>query len=479
MKKLLILCYLVYLSNIINAQEIKYSLGIDNSFSSEKKLPFWMVNNKYGVIRDQNNSMLSAGIFKERTDSIFDYSFGLDAFQQLYDNISTSSLINQYYVKLNHKKWHLLLGAKNPDLYYDGLSMSNDNIVMTGNARPYPKIEIGTSDYIPVPFTNNNVFVKGVFSNGWMLDNRAVEDVMVHHKNAYIRFGKKKGLSFEFGVEHYAQWGGKSAKYGKLDSGLSAFMKILVADSGDDQKIMNEYDNALGNHIGQNQLKVNYNTKKLQATFYMRNMFEDRSQDIGKLFRNHKDIQDINYGFYFKFKNQKIVKSVLAEFYSTMDQGNLGDDGPYYIGYDSNFNNGIYSSGWSNYKRGFGIPLNSPTSISADNSIHFKNTTFKAFNFGITGEYKEFKYLLKYTYHRNYGQVSNTVVGKPTNSTLKPKRIYSVDPAENQNYMLFNLQLPDFKLPFKIITSIAADFGDISENYGFGIKLVKTGVFDF
>ena len=477
MKHILFLTFFFLIISFSKSQEIKYKLNSQTTISDKKQLPFWLVNNKNGVIEDTNNSLLEAFVYKERTDSVFDYTFGADTYSS-YFNDKFKSIINQYYLDINYKKWFVSFGAKNPTVYYDNLSMSGDNIVMTGNARPYPKIEFGSSDYLEVPFTKGKLFVKGVFSNGWMLDTRYVEDVMIHHKNAYIRYGKEKGFSVEFGLEHYAQWGGTSPKLGKMPSGIKDFARIILAKEGTDKNVMTEYENALGNHIGQNQLKFNYNTNKFNSTFFIRNMFEDRSQDIRKIYKSPDDLTDLNYGLYIKFKEIKTISSIMLEYYSTMKQGNLGfHSAGITVGYDHNFNNGVYASGWSNYNRGFGIPLNSPTHFREDNSIYFANTTFKAFNIGIQGEYKKYQYMFKYTYHKNYGQVKNVAEGKPYKPDMYKKRYYTVDPAEHQNYFLFKVILPEYNLPFRVSSSLGYDLGDISKNFGFSISIFKQGIF--
>jgi len=482
---LIIITSLLFTSVYAQLDSIKYKVEAITSVSSADKLPFWLVSNKNGIIPEKRSDLLYVNLFKDYSSSNdysgFDYSFGIDAATSY--QYSSRALINQYYASLKYKKFKLLAGAKNVDVLYDGLSFVNNSIVMAGNARPYPKIEIGSIGYLEVPYTNGWLSVKGVFSNGWMLDDRYVKDVMVHHKNAYLRIGKEKGFSFELGVEHYAQWGGVSPNIEgqvnkKMPSDLDAFLRVLVAKEGG--TYYNDMENALGNHIGQNKIQFNYNTEKYQATFFMRNMFEDRSQYFMKLFyKGITDIKDINYGLYFNIKNANILNSFIIEYYSTMSQGNIGHHSANtVVGYDSNFNNGIYSSGWTNYGRGFGIPLNSPTNILNNHRIRFSNTAFKAFNFGLQGEYIGLRYKFKATYQHNYGSITDGNQGRPFEEGMTEERIYSFNPPQHQQHYYLELMLPEGKLPFDIYTSLGLDIGEMyDDNFGMMVRIARKGNF--
>ena len=478
------------LSTSAKSQDVKYTFEAIQTLGKNKQTPFWLISNKNGLITNHTGSFLYLGFNKDYSNKKFDWTFGLDAaYSSQYEK---NALVNQYYIALKHRKIHLFLGAKNPEVSYDNLSFTNGNLIMSGNARPYPKIEIGTNKYLNVPYTNGWFSVKGVLSNGWLVDDRYVKNVNVHHKNFYLRLGKEKGFSFEFGIDHYAQWAGTSPVYGKLESGLKNFAKVFVADPGavlknpDGSDNVNESANSLGNHIGQNQLKLNYNKPNYSLTFFMKNMFEDRSGEI----RKFKNIRDINYGIFVKLKNVKIVNSILVEYYSTMHQGNPEiTESKGVIGYDSYFNNGIYRTGWSNYQRGFGIPLIAPTAIGNDNSIRFANTTIKAFNIGLMGRLDWMQYKFKFTTYKNYGQVY-PVVEDPNNpgqalkdykhldvEDIKILRRYSVDPAQHQQHYYLELLFPENKLPFDIFASIAYDTGDMyTENLGCMLKISKRGL---
>jgi hypothetical protein len=475
--------FLLSSSGFAQINSIKYKVETITSISSNDNLPFWLVNNRNGLIPDKRSDLLYIGFNKDYSTSkksiALDYSFGFDAATSYqYDK---KALINQYFASVKYGKIQLFVGAKNTDVLYDGLSFVNNSIIMAGNARNYPKIEISSTDYLNVPFTKGWLAVKGKFSNGWLIDDRYCSEVMLHHKNAYLRIGKEKGFSFELGVEHYAQWGGISpmlegVKNRKMPSNLDAFLRVLIAKEGG--TYYNDMENSLGNHVGQNEIKFNYNTDNFDATFYMRNMFEDSSQYFLKLFyKSIRDIKDINYGLYVKIHNTKIIKSFLVEYYSTMMQGNTGSHSSgTLVGYDSNFNNSIYASGWSNYGRGFGIPLNSPTNISADNRIHFGNTAFRAFNIGVNGEFKNIRYKFKATYDFNYGSVHDRNEGKKAEEWMSEDRWYTIDPAQFQQHYLLELMMPEGKLPFDISTIFALDNGDMyDDNFGMMIKISKTG----
>ncbi|MCZ4696334.1 capsule assembly Wzi family protein [Ancylomarina euxinus] len=473
----LLLCFSA--TTVAQKKEIQYKVEASAQASSESTLPFWLVSNRNGIIPDKKSERLYLGFNKNyNRNEVFDWTLGADA--AISSGFHKTALVNQYYIGLKYTKIKLFLGAKNPEIDLDGLSFTNGNLIMAGNARPYPKIEIGSIDYINVPYTNGWLGVKAVLSNGWLLDDRYVSHVNLHHKNFFIRFGKEKGFSLEAGIDHYVQWTGISPVYGQLEGGLKAFAKILIAKEGavlttsNGGTSRNEADNSLGNHIGQNQVKLNYNLNKFSVSFFMKNMFEDRSGEVRKIY----NVRDIYYGLHLKLHQIKIVKSILVEYYSSLHQGSdeIAPDGSV-CGYDSYFNNSIYRSGWSNYHRGFGLPLNSPSTINDDNSIYFLNTSMKAFNFGFTGAYKKLQYLFKATMYKNYGQVYPVVNDKslPIEDWTVRKE-FTVDPQEYQKHFLLELSLPQNKIPFDISASFAYDSGDIyKENFGLMLKISRTG----
>lgn len=482
MKRLLLLTIVCacYFSAVAQMDSIKYKLDVMTSISTTNKLPFWLVSNRNGILPEKRSDLLYMSLFKDYTKSkTFDYSFGIDAATSM--QYTDYALINQYYASVKYSKFQLLIGAKNPEILYNGLSFVDNSIIMAGNARAYPKIEFSSMGYLEVPYTHGWISVKGVFSNGWMLDDRYVKDVMLHHKNAYLRIGKEEGFSFELGLEHYAQWGGISPeiegkKNFKMPSDLDAFLKVLIAKEGGTYH--NDMENSLGNHIGQNEIKFNYNTESYKTTFYMRNMYEDKSQAFKKLFyKGIADIKDINYGLFIEMRKCKLVKSFLVEYYSTMKQGNIGHHSAnVVVGYDYNFSNSVYKSGWSNYGRGFGIALNSPTSFNSNGSIGFANTAFRAFNIGVQGEIKGINYKFKATYNRNYGTLTDRNEGKPYKEGMTEDRVYSYETPQEQQHYLLELMMPEGKLPFDIYTSFGLDLGDMyDDNFGLMIKLSKTG----
>ncbi|RXQ94468.1 hypothetical protein EO244_09300 [Ancylomarina salipaludis] len=478
----LIICALLFvsISSFSQKKELNYEVGTSVALSSKSSLPFWLVSNQHGIAPNKNGEQIYLGLNKDYTKKTgYDWTAGLDAaFSSTY---SQYALINQYYLAVKRNKIQLFVGAKNPELELDGLSFTNGNLIMSGNARPYPKIEIGTTEYLNVPFTKGWVATKAVLSNGWLIDDRYVNHVNLHHKNFFLRFGKDKGLSLEVGIDHYAQWAGTSPTYGKLQGGFKTFAKVFVAKNGDlltskDGGTSNiEADNSLGNHVGQNQAKLNYKSNQFNLTFFMKNMFEDKSGEVRKIY----NVRDIYYGLHLQLHKVKIINAFLLEYYSSLDQGSVEITPTLnVIGFDSYFNHSLYRSGWSNYQRGVGIPLISPTTIKPDNSISFANTTIKAFNVGLSGQYQGLKYLFKATMYKNYGQVYPVVEdrNKPVEEWVILRK-YTVDPQEYQKHFLLELSLPQNKIPFDIQASIAYDTGDIyKNNLGFMLKLSRTGI---
>ena len=119
-----------------------------------------------------------------------------------------------------------------------------------------------------------------------MIDDRyAGNRTRLHHKMLDIRFTIIPQLSIEAGLDHYAQWGGETEKDGKLPTSFKDYARVVLIKAGGGDAPENEI-NKLGNHIGNEFLKIRYNNERWGAEFYYDHIFEDGS---GEKFRNRPD----------------------------------------------------------------------------------------------------------------------------------------------------------------------------------------------
>lgn len=482
---LLLFCALslVSFSSFSQKKELKYEVGTSAQISSASTLPFWLVSNKNGIVPDENSGLLHFKLFSDfnKADSKFDFSYGASIIGSQANK--SEIFFDELYTSLKWKKISADLGIKHRKTKYDGLSVTNGNLLFSGNARSYPELSVGIKEYTPVPFTNNWLSVKGVFANGVLLDNRYVDNANVHHKNAFLRVGKEKGFSLTVGIDHYAQWGGKSPRWGNL-GGFRAFKEAVLVQSADQafvdsegKESINDSYNKSGNHLGQNTFEFAYSNDKLLSSLSFKNIYEDKSGD----FRHLPDVKDWNISFYLKFKNQKFISSFIYEYYTSKDQGGFIIRPDHLIepkiGFDSYFNNGIYKSGWTNFNRTIGLPLFS-TRIVDEIAQGSDNNAITAHHFGLKGSFSGFKYKAMMTYSKNYGTLKLINDGKG-NKQENYSKGYSFPKALSQQSYMLEISLPKFnKIPFLISTQFALDTGEyLPENFGFQISLTYQGIF--
>lgn len=470
------------ISSVAQKKDLKYEIKTSGAFSSKSTLPFWLISNQHGIIPDENNGLLFLKLESDFTPSKAGFDFSYAASLVGSQGNKSELFFNELYASLKWKTITFDLGIKHDKTKYDDIAMSNGNLLFSGNSRSYPKLSIEIKDYVSVPYTNDWLAVKGVFSNGIFLDDRYVDKANVHHKNAFLRIGKEQGLSFAMGLDHYAQWGGTSPKWGNL-GGFNAFKEAVLIQSGkvlidkNGNESISESHNKSGNHIGQHSFELTYTNNKISSSLALKNIYEDKSGD----FRHLSNVKDWNVSFYFNFKNQKLLSSFIYEYYTSKDQGGFIIRPEHsiepIIGFDSYFNNGVFKSGWTNFNRTIGLPLFT-TRIVDGEARGVDNNALSAHHFGFRGTVAKFKYKAMVTLSNNYGTLilKNDGNGQEQENYYKA---YSFPKSLSQQSYMLEVSLPKInKIPFLISTRLALDTGKyLPENIGFQLNLSYRGIF--
>ena len=81
-------------------------------------------------------------------------------------------LINELYVSIASKNWQIDLGSKNDDILFEGLSVSNGNIINSINTRAFPGINLKTCSYLELPFAKKWLKVKANYAEYFLNDKR-------------------------------------------------------------------------------------------------------------------------------------------------------------------------------------------------------------------------------------------------------------------------------------------------------------------
>lgn len=392
---------LILIPSIILSQqlEVKGRISSKAITSNKQEIPFWMHTNTDYAVSDLTNFSTTAQL----TSSLSFSSFKINAGATVYGRDGTNEPIQRRDLYLQFENSWLLatLGTKKRDEVFDGLSATNQNFLMSGNARPIPGLLIEA---------NNPIKISKLFSLDWGIahyelnDNRYVEGTNLQYKRLALitKFNDSHKITAK--IQHYAQWGGTSPEYGKLSAGFRDYVDVFFALTPSDGKIDNEILNKLGNHLGSYLLEYEFKNKLGSFSIYHEHPFEDGS---GSGFKNFPDGV---YGIYLKFANQNLISSILYEYINTVDQSGLYGGS----GRDNYFSNGIYRSGWTYEQNVIGIPFvlyDDPESI-AGNEKSFISNRSRAHHFGATGNIDKFNWKVKSTYTTYLGTYSRPLSPK-------------------------------------------------------------------
>jgi hypothetical protein len=271
-----------------------------------------------------------------------------------------------------------------------------------------PKLTIESDGYIAVPYTKGYLEVKGGLSHGWFENQKNLNGLLLHHKYAYIRVGGTLPVTINYGVQHVAQWGGKSDIYGTMPVTWNNYFRIFAGSGGSSTASWGDRENALGNHIVSQNLGLDLKLKIVLVSFYWQSIAED--SPVKRFITNTPTIEDGLWGMSVKLPKFKPLNHFVFEYLSTTDQsGPWHDlDGVIYGGLDGYYNNSITSNGWSYRGMTIGNPWLTSPKYNKDGSTTIVNNTVRLYYFSGKGRIKSFNYRLTLAYSENYGLTAPT-----------------------------------------------------------------------
>ncbi|WP_298366232.1 capsule assembly Wzi family protein [uncultured Lutibacter sp.] len=442
----------IILCVISQLQAQNYSIELNSNVSAKESLPFFLRANKFGAIPNSNNILLNTAIFSDFKNSgqLIDFSYKASITGYVADK--NDVFINELYGSFLINNIQVDLGSKNDNIQFEGLSVSNGNIIKSINARTYPGINIKTKNYITLPFAKKWLSAKVNYAEYFLNDKRVVDNAGLHHKSLYLKSVLNSKLELIIGLDHYVQWRGTSEEFGKQPSSFKDYLKIISGSEGGESSNSGEQVNALGNHVGNYLVQLNHMGKQLNWNFYLSHPFEDAS---GRELSNYPDAL---YGLFFDLKKpNSIISHVLFEYQHTKHQGRATS--PNKLS-DNYFNNTIYQSGWTYFGNTIGSPFFVPKDPVNGITNGIAQSRFSSFNLGLKGVLTtNIQYKTSITFTNYVGW-------------------FNEDFSENQFSPYLELFYKNNKIPFDISVGTAADFGDfLPTNVGGFIKLTKTGAF--
>ncbi|NND62294.1 MAG: hypothetical protein HKN48_03775 [Flavobacteriaceae bacterium] len=298
--KLRLLLFSLFAVTCLFGQQIEWqgSLSAAAQFAGEDQVPFWMqTNNHFRFGPETNFSGLANFNAKHSLSETSNLEFGATFYYR--DGVEDEFQRRDLYLQFENRWLRARVGAKANEEVAQGLSVSNKNFLMSGNARPLAGVLLEAND--PLKITETFSFDWGI-GHYEMNDNRYVEDVKLHHKwlTLITQFNENHKLTAQ--LQHYVQWGGTSPVFGDLPSDFSAFIKVFFATNSTEVGIEDEIANAVGNHLGAYLLDYEFKTQLGEFSIYHEHPFEDGS---GMRLSN---LPDGIWGVHFQPKNKKLIK---------------------------------------------------------------------------------------------------------------------------------------------------------------------------
>lgn len=389
------------------------------------------------------------------------------------------------------------------------------------NYRPVSRISLQMPAYTKVPLTNGRVEVRGGISQGWLNEQPANGDVLLHEKYAYMRWNGG-ALKPYLGLNHSSIFGGHwKETEEKIPVDFWATFR-----AGGSQKIgRGEATNAAGAHMGLYDFGVYANTTVGTVHFYYQIPFSDGS---GMRFweRNRDRISGVTW----QPGNIAWLNSLTVEWMQTTYQSGNGmpdpkmeidgirkiifagevdrnafvmehfgiesedflsreaflailedeiNHGNKFGGRDGYMNNGMYTDGWSRKDHIMGNPfhltrgqlLAARPGMEFHHDVKIKNDRFNAFHAGATGRFNtEFTWETKISFTRNHGTYFEQYDGRYTWDEVDN---YWFKNGRDQWYTM--LSIGWHPMPGKGIMvkgGIALDAGEIYQSSGFNLSII-------
>ena len=402
-------------------------------FLNNGQNPFWAYSNQLGMISEETEALgVLDGYYRRYLGEEGQFEVGGSLFMDYSGEGDNEIKGQEYYGSVGWKNFRLDLGARARPERMLGLSSVNGDILWSNNARPMPGVVIQTTEPLRLfPW----VGVEGALAHYWQNDDRFVEDSYLHFKYLSLNFRLSDRSQLDFGLHHYAQWGGVSPVFGPQPSSFKDFIRIFFGKEGGSDSFEGDQSNVLGNQLGSWQIKFRYALEEGEISLYFQNLFENTP---GLQLNN---FPDGIWGAFWRLPEYGIFKGLLYEYTQTTWVNATG--GNY-------FRNFVYRSGWTYFGRVIGTPFILP--LKDEPGI--LNNRVVAHHFGVnTGFNKlEMKFLGSFV----------------TNKGL-PEAPFN--PEENVFYTQLSLQYP-LGDHFQFGMNVGGDFSDVNgENLGASLSV--------
>ena len=429
--------------------------------STSSATPFWLRANREGMVRwegPQTIGRIQAFGQQKLFDSDLTISYGADLIGRIF--MDDTVYFNQLYGSLKYGVLYFTAGRKTQTIGVTHETLTSGSMGISRNATPIPRIQLGLSDYVTLPFSLDFVEIKGHIAHGWLDKARYVQSPWLHEKSGYIRFAQNHSrLSFYAGLVHFGLWGGTSPDFSELPTGIRNFWRIFFvtgADAEVDENVPPGWEVYMfGDSKGIWDIGLTFEHNKYTLQLYRHIPIENK----GGL--KLQSPQDGLWGVSYQRESKiNLLSDVTYEFIYTKWQN--GPDGPGsratgLSGWVNYYNNTVYRSGWTYHMQTIGSPLLTPHrgDIGAEN-FRIDNNRVLGHHFGISGNFNtETQYRILFTYTRNYGTYWDRAFSEGFRYHGGLEQFSTMFELTKDNFIYQNLSL---------ITSLAMDRGKLYQN---------------
>ena len=154
----------IYTDSTTNYVEF-VGMGSTNGYT-----PFWIQSNQYGIVpKTGPNLSARAGlerywtISENKTRNEWRVGAGVEAVGNFVQ--TNKFVLPQAHVTLRYKNWELYVGRKKQALGLADSTIGSGSYAWSGNALPIPKIYLGTTRFVPIPFTKGWLSFQAFYSD--------------------------------------------------------------------------------------------------------------------------------------------------------------------------------------------------------------------------------------------------------------------------------------------------------------------------
>ena len=207
------LILLMVLPLCADAQEWKvdWDASLRMAGSTGQYMPFWARTGEDGILPVRSSGLLTVGAdlaYNHQNGIFFEAGTNLAGALALVSPVNSKPVygfVDRLYLSAGWKMLRLDVGVKPRRGDLGDLSITGGDVMMSGNARNLPGINI-SSDWIY--FEKGHWFgIKGNLAHYHLFDSRAVTGAMLHDKSVAVKFALGRNIDLMAGFHHYAHWG--------------------------------------------------------------------------------------------------------------------------------------------------------------------------------------------------------------------------------------------------------------------------------